>query len=259
MKKGAACTVVFPIYDADGDLVPTAADLDSEYSVDGGNFGNCTNEAANITSGGVDTGIYSLSLVAAETNGDVVCIQVKTSTAGAKTTVLVFYTATQTLDETDAIIDNIHNTDLPDVHTDVADVHLDVSTVHGNVINMNSNVTDLMADVGDASASTLGSIYDILGNPAADSLTTTIEALSTTLSLAAVADAVLNEVVDANNPANANSLREVVNVMSAVLAGKSSGGGTDAIKFRDLGDTKDRTTATVDADGNRTAITNDGT
>jgi len=72
-------------------------------------------------------------------------------------------------------------------------------------------------------------------------------------------DAILDEVVDANAPANANSLRENVNLIASVLAGKSSGGGTATLKFRDLGDTKDRQTETVDADGNRTAATPDGT
>jgi len=33
----------------------------------------------------------------------------------------------------DSIIDNIHDTDLPDLHTDVADVHTDVGTVHTDV------------------------------------------------------------------------------------------------------------------------------
>jgi hypothetical protein len=86
-----------------------------------------------------------------------------------------------------------------------------------------------------------------------------IKAVTDTLSLAAIADAVHDEVVDVNNPANANSFREVINVMSAALAGKSTGGGTVNIKFRDLGDTKDRINATVTAVGDRTAVTNDGT
>jgi len=86
-----------------------------------------------------------------------------------------------------------------------------------------------------------------------------IKAVTDTLTLGAIADAVHDEVVDANNPANANSFREVINVMSAALAGKSTGGGTVNIKFRDLGDTKDRINATVTAVGDRTAVTNDGT
>lgn len=103
LKKNTAVTIVLPILDADGDLVTAAAALDSERSIDGAAFSDCTNEATEIGT----TGIYTLALTAAETNGDVICIQVKTTTVGAKTTVLVFYTAAQTLDDTDVVVDAI--------------------------------------------------------------------------------------------------------------------------------------------------------
>jgi hypothetical protein len=102
MKKNTACSISFPIFDGDGDLVPNAAGLDSEYSVDEGAFADCTNEAIEIEA---DSGMYCLDLVAAETNGDRICIIVKTTTTGAKTTPLVFYPSAQTLDEMDTIID----------------------------------------------------------------------------------------------------------------------------------------------------------
>ena len=95
-KKNAAFKAVFPILDADGDLVTAAATLDSEVSIDGGTFADCINEAIEILTG---SGMYYLDLTAAEMNGDVIAVIVKTTTAGAKTTALVFYTATQTLDE----------------------------------------------------------------------------------------------------------------------------------------------------------------
>jgi hypothetical protein len=44
----------------------------------------------------------------------------------------------------------------------------------------------------------------------------------------------------------------------SVLAGKSAGGGGATITMRDNADSKDRITATVDANGNRTAMTLDG-
>jgi hypothetical protein len=52
--------------------------------------------------------------------------------------------------------------------------------------------------------------------------------------------------------------REQMNINTAALAGKSSGGGTATVKFRDQADTKDRITATVTAEGDRTAVTADG-
>lgn len=52
--------------------------------------------------------------------------------------------------------------------------------------------------------------------------------------------------------------RQIARIMLAALAGKSSGGGSSTIKFRDAGDTKDRISATVDGNRNRTAVTVDG-
>ena len=112
-KKATAVTIIFPILDADGDPVPDAAGLDSSYSLDGAQFVACTNEAVNILNPApaiTNTGLYSLTLVAGETNGDSVAIQVKTSTSGAKTTMMVFYTSAQTDNETKAVIDDIPTT-----------------------------------------------------------------------------------------------------------------------------------------------------
>jgi len=53
-------------------------------------------------------------------------------------------------------------------------------------------------------------------------------------------------------------LQEMLRVIVAATAGKSSGFGTANVAFRDYADTKDRITATVDSTGNRTAITLDG-
>ena len=51
--------------------------------------------------------------------------------------------------------------------------------------------------------------------------------------------------------------RQSQRLHNAVLGGKLSGGGTSTETIRDLGDTKDRVVATVDASGNRTALTRD--
>lgn len=87
LRKNAAARIYFPILDADGDLVSGASGLDSEVSLDGGAFSDCTNEATEIGS----SGIYYLELTAGETNADAICVQVKTSTSGAKTTPMTFY------------------------------------------------------------------------------------------------------------------------------------------------------------------------
>lgn len=53
------------------------------------------------------------------------------------------------------------------------------------------------------------------------------------------------------------TLVQALRLANAALGGKVSGGGTGTELFRDLGDTKNRITATVDSSGNRTAITLD--
>ena len=86
--KNTAFRAVFPLLDADGDLVTGATGLDSEVSQDQGTFADCTNEATEIAT---SSGMYYLDLTSTEMNADCVAVIVKTSTSGAKTTVLVFY------------------------------------------------------------------------------------------------------------------------------------------------------------------------
>jgi hypothetical protein len=54
------------------------------------------------------------------------------------------------------------------------------------------------------------------------------------------------------------SAEEILRIMLAVLAGKVSGAGTGTESFRDIADLKTRVVSTVDAQGNRTAVTLDG-
>ena len=53
--------------------------------------------------------------------------------------------------------------------------------------------------------------------------------------------------------------RQALRIVSAALAGKLSGADSTSVVIRNVGDTKDRITATVDASGNRTAVTTDVT
>jgi hypothetical protein len=70
VKKNAAFTLTFPIFDGDGDLVSGITFFDSEISKDGAAFEDCTNEVSEISDG-----IYTLVLTAAEMNADIVAIR----------------------------------------------------------------------------------------------------------------------------------------------------------------------------------------
>jgi len=293
LKKGAAARIVFPILDADGDPVSGAAGLDSEVSIDGGAFTDCTNEATEIGS----SGIYYLDLTEDETNGDVICVQVKTTTSGAKTTVLVFYTAGQTLDDMQSDITAIKNktdklnfnsdatplvlADVRDVNdaavTGVDDFKADVSNLDVAVSTRSSHSP---ADVADAvwdelvtDHTTAGSFgaknqnlvpsenvddykADVSGIPA-DVWSYSTRALTdkTDFELSASGiDAILDDVLEGTL-----TVRQAMRIILAAAAGKSTGGGTGTIYFRDLADTKNRIKATVDSNGNRTSVTLDGT
>lgn len=77
-------------------------------------------------------------------------------------------------------------------------------------------------------------------------------ALATAIGDVATVDEILDEVVE-----GALTMRQVLRVVLAVLAGKATGGGTTAIAFRDQADALNRVLATVDGNGNRTAVTLD--
>lgn len=70
----------------------------------------------------------------------------------------------------------------------------------------------------------------------------------------AIADAMLDE---ANGVETSWTVRQFYRISFAALAGKADGGSTVTMHFRDQADTKNRITATVDANGNRTAVTLD--
>lgn len=71
---------------------------------------------------------------------------------------------------------------------------------------------------------------------------------------AEIADAVHDEVYEGTE-----TLRQVLRLIRAALAGKASGLDTNAPKYRDIADSKDRIIATTDDDGNRSAVTTDVT
>jgi hypothetical protein len=56
---------------------------------------------------------------------------------------------------------------------------------------------------------------------------------------------------------NGLSVSDILRVLLAVSAGKLAGAAGTTVTIRDTADTKNRVTATVDADGNRTAVTLD--
>jgi len=159
------------------------------------------------------------------------------------------------------------NTDMvPDVSSDVAAIKAKTDN-----LNFNADATPLvLADVRDVNDAAVTSVNDFKADvsnldvavssrsnhSAADVWSVATRSLTDkagfSLSSTGV-DAIIDEVIEGSM-----TLREALRIILAASAGKSSGGGTSTVKYRDLADSKDRISATVDANGNRTAVTLDG-
>ena len=83
-------------------------------------------------------------------------------------------------------------------------------------------------------------------------LAAAINVTGSTLSTANVGAAVWAQIIEAGYTAE-----EILRLVAAANAGKTTGAGTNNMKFRDLADTKDRLDGTLDSNGNRTAVTID--
>ena len=128
----------------------------------------------------------------------------------------------------------------------VGSVSGSVASVTGNVVGSVGSVT---GNVSGSVGSVVGAVGSVAGNVDGD-VTGDVGGLA-----AAAIDDICDEEVD--NDGSAISLRGALKLMLSTLTGKSSGGGTATVTFRDLGDTKNRITATVTGTGNRTAVTRD--
>jgi len=77
-----------------------------------------------------------------------------------------------------------------------------------------------------------------------------VDAISTA-ELNAIADALLDR---ANGVETSYTVRQALRIILSALGGKLSGSGTVTVKIRDVNDTVDRVTATIDGSNNRTAV-----
>lgn len=155
-----------------------------------------------------------------------------------------------------------------------ADVNL--STIKTQAVTCGAGVT-VLASVGTAATSTAqtGDNYARLGAPAGASVSVDIAAVKVdTAAVKAKTDnlpaapAAVGDIPTANQNADAlldraagveanRTPRQALRLMLATLAGKLSGAATATVTIRDTNDSKDRVVATVDADGNRSAVTLD--
>ncbi|NVM22105.1 MAG: hypothetical protein HWN68_10045 [Desulfobacterales bacterium] len=124
-----------------------------------------------------------------------------------------------------------------------------------NIADYKDQINDILADTNElqtdlANGGRLDLLIDAILEYTGTTLPATIAALNNI-----TADNVHDEVIEGTV-----TFRQSMRLLLSVMTGKSSGGGTATITFRDIADTKDRLSVTVDSSGNRTAVgTRDGT
>ena len=132
-------------------------------------------------------------------------------------------------------------------------LNADVAGVETKLDTVDSNVDAILADTG-----TDGVVLKAAGL-AADAVTKIQNGLATPTNITAAAgvalsaagvDAILDEVV-----VGSYTMRQLLKVFASALAGKLSGGGTTTLTFRGIDDASNVIVATVDASGNRSAVT----
>jgi hypothetical protein len=151
------------------------------------------------------------------------------------------------------------------------------ASVQGNVTGSVGSVTGAVGSVtgavgsvtGNVGGNVTGSVGSIAsgGIAAASFAAGAIDAAAIAtdaIGSAELAASAANEIADALLDRSAGietgyTPRQALRIILAALAGKLSGAATTTVAIRDVGDTKNRISATVDADGNRSAVTLDGT
>lgn len=132
---------------------------------------------------------------------------------------------------------------------DTATVTLNVSgTVAGSVASVTGNLSGTVANVA------------LLLNSAIAPLSFQTGAIDAAVIATDAGTEIANAILDqANGIETGYTVRQAGRLLLSASAAKLSGALTTTIAIRDVGDSKDRITATVDASGNRTAITLDAT
>jgi hypothetical protein len=132
---------------------------------------------------------------------------------------------------------------------------VDITFVGGSAVSassglMNANVTQISGD--STAADNLEAYTD--GTTPIPANATQFAGTAYATALAAEVDAVWDEAVDGSYTA-----RQSLRIANSANAGEVSGAATTTVVVRDISDSKDRITATVDSSGNRTAVTVDAT
>ena len=216
-KYNVQTTINFTLFEVDGvDLRVDAVDAGADCSImkDEGNEATCANDFVDEGKG------YSLVLSATEMQA-------------ARIVVYVVDSATKVWLDESIVIETYGNASA--MHA------MDLDTTVPTVAEIQTEIEENGASLLDTIRDDLDNVTDGLG-----ALKALIDAVPTA---AVTADAVRDEVVEGTI-----TVGQALILMLAHHTGKSSGGGTPTLVYRNRSDSKDALTFTTDANGNRSAV-----
>ena len=249
MKKNVASQTIAAQMNSRVDGSPLTSSVSVYVTVDGG-----TQNAGTGTLSHKGNGAWNYVPDQSETNGDHIAFTFVHAT-GIDVTVQVYTTFPQTGDGYGILNNGTYGNSALKTLIDT------------NGTDINSVLTNLtlMAGAGfDTDNDSLKAIADAIAAGIAIGIGG-IQATSfaaNSIGAAALATDAAQEIATAlldltNGVETSTTVRQALRLILSALAGKLSGAATATIKIRDINDTKDRITATVDADGNRTAVVRD--
>lgn len=124
----------------------------------------------------------------------------------------------------------------------------DIDTAVGNIANIQTRLPAALVS---------GRMDSSVGEMQADTLTASALATDAVTEIQTGLSTLTASQVWAEALETGFTAKELVRLISAAVAGKLSGAATTTIIIRDAADSKNRITATVDSNGNRTAVTYD--
>lgn len=111
--------------------------------------------------------------------------------------------------------------------------------------------SDVIAVEGQSLGSKVGDNFNVLFQNGGNDSTKVLADLATPADV----NAQVLDVVNVDTLIDGKTIVEAFKIIAAVVAGKVSGAGTGSEVFRSLNDSANRASVTVDAEGNRTAVT----
>lgn len=130
----------------------------------------------------------------------------------------------------------------------------DDSDIDAQLAAIKAETALIVADTGTdipATLTTIDNLVDDLETRLTAARAGYLDNLNTGVTLtAAGVDAILDEAV-----VSTYTMRQILQILAAVMAGKATGGGTTTITFRGIDDTSNVVVETVDTSGNRSAVT----